>query len=76
MTNIAFVPCCPVFVVALTHPAKVFSKRCHPNLCSGWIIHELAIATDGCSSDRVNQRHCIMLKVNRGGLLWQSLRGV
>ena len=61
---------CPLlarFVVALTHHAEVFSKCCHPNLCSGWIIHELAIATDGCSGDGVNHRRCITLKVNRGG---------
>ncbi len=64
------------FVVTLTHPAKVFSKHCHPHFCSGWNFHEFGIATDGCFGDWVNHRHCIMLKVNGGVVSGHSLKGV
>jgi hypothetical protein len=63
------------FVVALTHPAKVFSERCHPNFCSGWIFHELVIATDGRSGDWVNHRLYIMLKISGGGRVMAKLEG-
>ena len=33
-------------VVALTHPSKVFSKCCHPNLCSHGIVHQAFSAAD------------------------------
>jgi hypothetical protein len=63
------------FVVALTHLAKVFSKCCHSNFCSGWIFRELGIATDGCFGDWMNHRHCIMLKVDGGGHVGAQLEG-
>ncbi len=45
------------FVVALTHPAKVFTKRRHPSVHSRRIVHEAFIAADGFAGDGVNHGH-------------------
>jgi hypothetical protein len=55
-------------VVALTHPSKVFSKCCHPNLCSHGIINQAFIAADDFAGDRVNHGHGIVFKVLEGGV--------
>ncbi len=48
------------FVVALTHPTKVFTKRRHPSVRSCRIVHEAFIAADGFAGDGVNHGHGVV----------------
>ncbi len=48
------------FVLALTHPAEVFTKRCHPSVRSRRIVHEAFIAADGFAGDGVNHGHGVV----------------
>ncbi len=54
----ALLPNC--FVVALTHSAKVFTKRHHPSVRSCRFIHEAFIAADGFAGDGVNHGHGVV----------------
>ncbi len=60
------------FVVALTHPNKVFTKCHHPSVCSHRIVHEAFIAANGFTGDGVYHGHGIVFKVlGRGSVLAQ-----
>jgi hypothetical protein len=62
----------PCFVVALTHPAKVFTKCRHPCVRSRRIVYEVFIAANGFAGDGVYHRHGVVFKVlGRGSVLAQ-----
>jgi hypothetical protein len=65
----AWLPC---FVVALTHPTKVFTKCRHPSVHSRRIVHEAFIAANGFAGDGVYHGHGVVFEVlGRGSVLAQ-----
>ncbi len=57
-----------LLAVTLTHSSKVFAKHHHPNFHSCGIIHQVFIAADDFTGNRMNHGHGIVFKVLGGSL--------
>ena len=53
------------FVVPLGHTAKFLPKRCFPDLCCGWVFHELLVTEYCFARYGVHHQICVVLKVGR-----------
>jgi hypothetical protein len=56
-------PFLPCFLIALSHAAKILSKRRLPHFSCCWVFHQPFVAADSLTCDRVYHRHCNLLIV-------------
>ncbi len=64
MTNIEFVPFCPVWLQPWAIPPKILAKNGLPYLCHCGIVHQLFVACYCATSDRMYHGVCVMLEIH------------